>query len=232
MRQIAFIGRDCQTANIAPSNIQAVGNRSVSDAAIPTPLRQAFSDAVQGQSSIVARVLSLFRVCCPTYIAFFVMSFVVDSIQSVPRTRLTPNFLQELFVGFKTKLNSSSTVIFVGGVIRILATSFCPTVRTVFWCVTRPTRFAVSTSQFTRNLFAKTSTRYSFACGKMFSGDCFNRATFALAFPIFSVRGRDADKTQYGQSSILVARQVNNKRRLFTFRDLYSFRHIGIAYSR
>lgn len=74
----------------------------------------------------------LFGIGCPFEIAFFIMSIIVNTIQSIFRGRLTSNFCQKFFIRIKEKFDTSAAISIITSHFRIIATRFRVSIGSIF----------------------------------------------------------------------------------------------------
>lgn len=116
------------------------------------------------QKDIVSLVIPLFLFCSPGDIARFVMPIVQFSLNRMRSAWSLSNVVQEFFKRVKPKFNSTQGIVFRIGAIRISASVFCRSIRSVFGWIVSPQ----VCSTRTENVAMRASTA---------SGVCFRKVT-------------------------------------------------------
>jgi len=80
----------------------------------------------------LATIVSLLFFRAPFHVAFFVVTFIADSVNGMRWRRLRSKLCVELFERFKAELNSASAIVRISVMVRIGASLLCASVRHVF----------------------------------------------------------------------------------------------------
>jgi len=193
--------------------IQSLANRSLFNARTVTPFRQCQGYTFGSKNSAISLVSRLLIACRPFQVTYFVMSFIVNTIQTMFSRWASSNFLQKCFVRIKTKFNPPSTVIGKTFHIRVIASSFSRQVGAVFHCIRMG--FTVSQFQGSHTNPRTTSTRGGISTNKITTdtGDAISTLTQTVPHCGFAVRSCISDNPQLAKA--LICQDANR----FTFFD-------------
>lgn len=176
------MSRQCQSTWYAPfessqSETQA-GGGLIYDAC---PFCEGMSESVIGNSFISTLVIILFSQSSPSDIPRFVMTFVIDAVKRIFGRWSSPKFVQELFIGFKQKLNAASSIPIVVRSVRVITSASSSFICGVF---RRFITFAVDTLTFRCGFGFAATARLGMAVSQPPSKDASDRAAITLAIPI------------------------------------------------
>lgn len=155
---------------------------------LSTPLANSQSLPI---GSKIVRCSSIVRLCSggrPFHITLFVMPVIIYTIKRMLRSWPSPNAIQELRKGIKTKLNSTSSIIVKSLITRIIAPTLCHYVRIIFTRNFIPRSyfctFAVTCKLTSRKFRLPASTTLRTSSCKIVYPNSLNGGTFALTDPL------------------------------------------------
>ncbi len=133
---------------------------------------------------IITTIILLFLLSGPTNIAWLIMTVHVNAIKCVFRRRTSPDAIQKLFNGCKSKLDPTSAVVFEPRLIRICASLLCRMVTAKFARGFSVATFPVSNRVFARDFTNVTPAGSDMTSSQIRSGHVRNVATRALTSPL------------------------------------------------
>lgn len=125
-----------------------------------TPFVGHLGASVPSEMSVMTYVLTLFFLRRPSYISLLVMSIIVDAINRVSRRRLGTEFSVELLKRREAKLDSPSPIQTICVMVRVGASSLCPTVAFIFRRLSFARSVSVGSRSESCNVALQTSTRF------------------------------------------------------------------------
>lgn len=195
-----LISWDANSAFITPSSFATGVNARRGTIAFSRPIRQTLSLAKSSQPSSGSPVFTLSFYISPFYIAFFVMSVVVDAIQRVLSRRSPPQCFQKLMERVKTKLYTALTISMKITGLGIGASVFRPHKNPVFTRHGTVAGFTVPKICLARLFYLITSARRIMSCNQIFLVNCASVSAFAQTVPRSLPALADASETNDKES--------------------------------
>jgi hypothetical protein len=138
--------------------------------------------SVEGNSMKSAPISRLLLCCCPSAVAWFVISIAVQAINGVFGRWFSAHVFQKIDDRCKPSFanpNAAPTVIFIVRRLWIVATLFHPYPRRVFGGWHRANYFSMFSTRFGRNKYSPTSAAFGPACNEKFLPDILDCLGFA-----------------------------------------------------
>jgi len=214
-----IITADCwngDNALVAPSSIASGIQNGSRGIYLRSPRRDDLGFAESGQRTDKVSILGLRESVCPSKIALFVIAVYVNAVKRVFSRWSISNFCQKRQEILKQKFNTTSAIIRIAHIFRILTTGFSVVVGFIFW---RLTLTSVSVGFIPRTRFSlQTSTRLSSSRPQRCA--TYNRIFVAIAqtYPFSYIAIAfgfvTSPKLQHNQASEPLSGQVNKIRRI------------------
>lgn len=185
MRTPPAIYRNIDCAIVAPPAMFARDKRSIADGGQNIrPIGNAQCDVIGGYKMVSSLVSSLLLLRRPSYVATFIVSIYVYAIKGMFRCWSTPYFGEKIFKRLKPKLNSPIPIVFINGIIGVIATSFGVDISRKLYRFIPIGGFAMRCPRFLPLVLRPASTRFGFATFQGVRGGRNTVSTFTLAIPV------------------------------------------------
>lgn len=192
--------RQCNSAGRAPVETYSDLDGSIFQAKVGGPLRGRFNNAVVFKHDIIPAIALLCFFVRPSNIARFVVAVYVYAIQRVFWCRFASDFIQKLLKRIKQEFNAAAAISCVGGVGRIITTSFCSLKTSQFWGRAFISRLTMRNGMKSLCFLLVTSTRTHISTFQTIRARKGNVSTVAKALPSNFTRRRSVADLLNGQS--------------------------------
>lgn len=211
MRTSGTLGRHGYSTPFTPSLTQSAFNRRPFMMKMLHPFDQDFCDAINGNVTVASRIARLFCWRGPVYIARFIMTVVIYTIQRVPWAGTKAHGSKEIFKRSKVEFNTSFAMSLIRSTRWTSTSPFGLLICLIFRTDRLISRMSMGQARLPQSLTAQASTRCSMAPSQFAALICASIATLTYTMPHGSLSRASASVANNTQATERLASQDSNQ---------------------